>query len=64
MINSVLAVLTAVIAYLFFQNKKLKRKVIDVEIKTEKEKLHDTQEKTNNARDRFFSLLDKYRKGE
>jgi t-SNARE complex subunit (syntaxin) len=62
--NSIIALLAALVAVLFFQNKKLKRKVIDTDIKNEKEKLHDAQEKTDNARNRFFDLLNKYRKGE
>ena len=64
MLNSLLGILAALVAILFYQNKRLKRKVVDTQIKTEKEKLHDAQKKTNTARDRFFSLLDKYRKGE
>ena len=62
--NSIIALLAALVAVLFFQNKKLKRKVIDTDIKNEKEKLHDAQEKTDNARNRFLDLLNKYRKGE
>ena len=38
--------------------------LIDEKIKTEKEKLHDVQEKSNSARDRFLDLLNKFRKGE
>jgi|GEM_PF-3165309 len=61
--NSLLGVLAAIIAYLFYQNKKLKSKTLSVELKNEKEKLHETQEKSNSARDRFLDLLERYRKG-
>lgn len=62
MLNSLLGMLVALIAFLFYQNKRLKRKAIDAELKSEKENLNDAQKKTDSARDRFLSLLDKYRK--
>lgn len=64
MLNTLMGLLAALIAVLFLQNKRLKRKLVDTEIKTEKEKLHDVQEKSNSARDRFLDLLNKFRKGE
>lgn len=64
MLNSLLGILAAIVAYLFYQNKLLKRRVMDSELKNEKENLNDAQKKTDSARDRFISLLDKYRKGE
>lgn len=64
MINAILGFLGAILAYLFLQNRNLKRKAIDAELKNEKETLDDAQKKTNNARDRFLDLLNKYRKGE
>lgn len=62
--SSLIGILVAIIAYLFYQNKKLKGKVLDTELKNDKEKLYDAQKKTDSARDRFLALLDKYRKGE
>jgi t-SNARE complex subunit (syntaxin) len=62
--NSIIALLAALVAFLFFQNKKLKRKVIDTDIKNEKENLDDAQKKSDSARNRFIDLLNKYRKGE
>lgn len=62
--SSLIGFLAAIILYLFYQNGKLKSKVIDAELKNEKENLNDVQKKTNSARDRFLDLLNKYRKGE
>jgi t-SNARE complex subunit (syntaxin) len=62
--NSIIGLLAALVAFLFFQNKKLKRKVIDTDIKNEKENLDDAQKKSDSARNRFIDLLNKYRKGE
>jgi t-SNARE complex subunit (syntaxin) len=62
--NSIIALLAALVAFLFFQNKKLKRRVIDTDIKNEKENLDDAQKKSDSARNRFIDLLNKYRKGE
>lgn len=64
MLNSILGILVAIVTYLLYQNKKLKRKVIDTELRTEKENLNEAQKKSNSARDRFFDLLNKYRKGQ
>jgi biopolymer transport protein ExbB/TolQ len=64
MLNTLMGLLAALVAVLFLQNKRLKRKLVDTEIKTEKEKLYDAQEKSNSARDRFLDLLNKFRKGE
>lgn len=64
MLNTLMGLLAALVAVLFLQNKRLKRKLVDTEIKTEKEKLHDAQEKSNSARNRFLDLLNKFRKGE
>ena len=61
--NSLLAFLAAIIAYLFFQNKSLKKKTFDAELKNDKEELNDAQKKTDGARNRFLDLLDRYRKG-
>jgi len=62
-LNSLLGFLAALIFYLFFQNKRLKSKVLDSDLKNEKEKLDEHQKKTDNLRNRFFDLLERYRKG-
>lgn len=64
MLNSFIGVLLAVAAYFYFQNKKLKSKILDSDLKNEKEKLDEQQKKTDGSRNRFLDLLEKYRKGE
>lgn len=62
MINSIIGILAAIVAFFYYQNKRLKRKLIDTELKTEKENLNEAQKKSSGTRSRFIDLLNEYSK--